>query len=257
RVLGALAGIQLVLQVHDAVQQPVMGDRKARTGAGGELGYLDLEAVLLDLLADLAGEQLLTVIVVQAEIVVGTSDEGEGLIKVGRRDRELEYFQLFAAPGVLRQAKPGLGQFAFILRLEAARCPVADKRKVAGRRYGSQFEVGDGLADHRAGFDQFNFGYRLGRPAEYVGQLGHARQATALFFHLNQGVGLINGGCQDGVGHAQQGEKQSQAGNDPFAIDQCPEKDREVDFVGTALVPIGGGDVLHDFPCARAYLRWL
>ena len=158
-------------------------------------------------LVDLAPEDQLLLVVIQAVVTGRAGYQGEVHAQIGLGYVELENVELLAAPGKGGQPEQGLGQRAVGCRVMLTGHVAADQRKLAWLGDDVELEFLDGLAEHCTGFQQGNFGDRLGNRVRAGGYFRYAGNGGLLRLDLDHRGGLVDRRGDEGVEHAEHGEQ--------------------------------------------------
>ncbi|MCY1298080.1 hypothetical protein D9M70_475470 [compost metagenome] len=236
-VLALFADVEGFLVAQDGVQPALVHHVEVGAGVGVQGFDLQLEAVLVVGLADLALEQDVVVRVEQGEVTVVAGDQGQRLVQQRGGDFQLEDLQLLATPGEAAQAEERGGQFPRGLRSEAAGQEGADHGEAVRFGQGVELQVVDRGADDRARLEQGDLGGGGRLAAEHLAHAGQGGEVGLLRLDLDHRVGAVDRRGQQCVGNPKQHEERRDAGDQPFVIEQGAEQGEQVD-----LVVVVGGD---------------
>jgi len=150
---------------------------------------------------------------------------------------ELRKLQAFTAPGVAAQAETRRRDAEFGLTAIAPGKKAADQREGVGSDVDVQAQIVDRFADHRAGFDDADFGHRRRLPAEHAVEVGKTEHVVLFRFDLHQRVGLIHRRGQNRIGHTGHHERAGERTDQPFLIDQAAE---DAEKINTVLIVVAG-----------------
>src|SRR5690554_3868572 len=219
-ILALFTGADGALQTENGAQTSAFDQFKVSTGARYKLGNLNLESVLVDSIAYLAGHQHIAVLVVQSKVVVLARSQCQRLAEIAVRHFQLKNIQPLATPGIAGKAQKRAGYGLFSTGLEAPVHEGADHREQLGLGHDSEFEVIHRLADNLAGFQQLDLGDRSRSGSEQLAVAKQAANPGRLLFDLNYGIGRIDRRGQQCVSNTDNGEENSAGDNDALVINQ-------------------------------------
>src|SRR5690554_1474090 len=235
-ILALFTGADGALQTENGAQTSAFDQFKVSTGARYKLGNLNLESVLVDSIAYLAGHQHIAVLVIQRKVAVLACSQCQGLAEIAVRHFQLENIQPLAISGIAGKAQKRAGYGLFSTGLEAPVHEGADHREQLGFGHDGQFEVVHCLADDLAGFQQLDLGDRSRSGSEQLTVAKQAANPGGLLFDLNYGIGRIDRRGQQCVSNTDNGEENSAGDNDALVINQGTKQRQQVNFI----VLVGG-----------------
>src|SRR5690606_13426025 len=152
-VLALFTGGDFVLKLKNGIEAATFDNIKISIRSGDKLRHLNLESVLVNSIAYLAGYQSIAIFVVKREITVLTGSKRQGLVQVAVRHFQLKNIQPFATPGIAVKAQKRAGYRLFSAGLEATMHEGADHRKQLRLGHDGELEVIHGLTDNLAGLE--------------------------------------------------------------------------------------------------------
>ena len=230
RLLPSLDHIQVLLIVEDAGQSRIADHPETRAGLGAQFFNLECHAILLERLPGLAGRQHLVIFIHQGVVCVFTHGQGQLLAQLPVGQVQLEDLQRLAAPGEAVQAQQRLGDCTGVGLLEAARQELTHYREVHRLYDDIEFQVVDGFANHVAGLDQLDLGGRRRLLAQHPADVREAQQVVLFRFDLQQGIRLVDRGCQHRIGGASDHKGTGHRSDQPFMVDQCSKQTEEINL---------------------------
>ncbi|KPC28153.1 Unknown protein sequence [Pseudomonas syringae pv. cilantro] len=149
----------------------------------------------------------------------------------------------FAAPGVLRQPEPGLGQLARAFGRKGAVQVGTDHRKQLGGLQHIELQSVDDLTQQCSGFDQLDFDGGLGNRQGLVVDLRDALDADFLRLYLDHCVGLIHRRGEHRIAQPEQKKQADGAQDQCFVIEQQPQDSGQID---PRVLVVIQGRMVHD-----------
>ena len=110
--------------------------------------------------------------------------------------------------------------------------PPSHQREVFGSGRHVELQVIHRLSNHQTRTQDFHFSRSRRLDVEQAGGIAQGTCSTGLaVFHLDQGIGFIDGTAQECISPAQHKNQRRDAGNQPACIEQHVEQAQQIDFV--------------------------